>query len=152
MKILSEGKTGKIVSEIFIENLKEIKENIDKKETFDVIECRIFDFIDERRKNIVSEIYSNEYEKVMNDFMPLCFWFHKRNLTSEFVNEIVKEPLKMTNKLLAKFAVQYVLEDVFKRNVTMKNIYDFINEYGTDKNWENFNDKLYSLGIDIENI
>lgn len=152
MKILSEGKTGEIVSEIFIENLKEIKGNIDKNETFDVIECKIFDFIDKKNKNIVSEFYSNDYKKVMNDFMPLCFWFHKRNLTSEFVNEIVKEPLKMTNKLLAKFAVQYVLEDVFKRNVTMKNIYDFINEYGTDKNWENFNDKLYSLGIDIENI
>lgn len=97
MKILSEGKTGEIVSEIFIENLKEIKENIGRRETFDTIECKIFDFIDERRKNIVSEIYSNEYEKVMNDFMPLCFWFHKRNLTSEFINEIVKEPLKMTN-------------------------------------------------------
>lgn len=152
MKILSEGKIGEIVSEIFIENLKEIKENIGRRETFDTIECKIFDFIDERRKNIVSEIYSNDYEKVMNDFMPLCFWFHKRNLTSEFVNDIVKEPLQMTNKLLAKFAVQYVLEDVFKRNVTMKNIYDFINEYGTDKNWEDFNDKLYSLGIDIENI
>ena len=152
MKILSEGKIGEIVSEIFIENLKEIKENIDKKETFDVIECKIFDFIDERRKNIVSEFYSNGYEKVMNDFMPLCFWFHKRNLTSEFVNEIVKEPLKMTNRLLAKFAVQYVLEDVFKRNITMKNIYDFINEYGTDKNWEDFNDKLYNLRINIENI
>ena len=34
----------------------------------------------------------------------------------------------------------------------MKNIYDFINEYGTDKNWEDFNDKLYNLGINIENI
>lgn len=129
MKILLEGKIGEIVSEIFIENLKGIKENIDKKETFDVIECKIFDFIDERNKNIVSELYSNGYEKVMNDFMPLCFWFHKRNLTSEFVNDIVKEPSQMTNKLLAKFAVQYVLEDVFKRNVTLKNIYDFINEY-----------------------
>lgn len=129
MKILLEGKIGEIVSEIFIENLKGIKENIDKKETFDVIECKIFDFIDERNKNIVSELYSNGYEKVMNDFMPLCFWFHKRNLTSEFVNDIVKEPLQMTNKLLAKFAVQYVLEEVFKRNVTLKNIYDFINEY-----------------------
>lgn len=152
MKILLEGKIGEMVSEIFIENLKEIKENIDKKETFDIIECKIFDFIDERNKNIVSEFYSNEYEKVMNDFMPLCFWFHKRNLTSEFVNEIVKEPLKMTNKLLAKFAVQYVIEDILKKNVTMKNIYDFINEYGTDKNWEDFNDKLYNLGINIENI
>lgn len=152
MKILSKGKIGEIVSEIFIENLKEIKENIDKKETFDVVECKIFDFIDERRKNVVSEFYSNGYEKVMNDFMPLCFWFYKRNLTSEFVNEIVKEPLQMTNKLLAKFAVQYVLEDVFKRNITIKNIYDFINKYGIDKNWEDFNDKLYSLGIDIENI
>lgn len=58
----------------------------------------------------------------------------------------------MANKLLAKFAVQYVLEDIFKRNVTIKNIYDFINEYGTDKNWEDFNDKLYNLGINIENI
>ena len=142
MKILSEGKIGEIVSEIFIENLKEIKEKIDKKETFDVIECKIFDFIDERNKNIVSEFYSNEYKKVMNDFMPLCFWFHKRNLTSEFVNEIVKEPLKTTNKLLAKFSVQYILEDVFKRNVTIKNIYDFINEYGTDKNWLDFKNKL----------
>lgn len=152
MKILLEGKTGEIVSEIFIENLKGIKENIDKKETFDVIECKIFDFIDERNKNIVSELYSNGYEKVMNDFMPLCFWFHKKNLTSEFVNDIVKEPLQMTNKLLAKFAVQYVLEEVFKRNITIKNIYDFINKYGTDKNWEDFNDKLYNLGINIENI
>ena len=57
----------------------------------------------------------------MNDFMPLCFWFHKKNLTSEFVNDIVKEPLQMTNKLLAKFAVQYVLEEIFKRNITIKN-------------------------------
>lgn len=152
MKILSKGKIGEIVSEIFIENLKEIKENIGRRETFDTIECKIFDFIDERRKNIVSEIYSNEYEKVMNDFMPLCFWFHKRNLTSEFINEIVKEPLKMTNKFLAKFAVQYVLEEVFKRNITIKNIYDFINKYGTDKNWEDFNDKLYEMKINIENI
>lgn len=150
--MLLNGKIPQIVSEIFIENLKEIKGNIDKNETFDVIECRIFDFIDEKRKNVVSEIYSNDYEKVMNDFMPLCFWFHKKKLTSEFVNDIVKEPLQITNKLLSKFAVQYVLEDIFKRNITMKNIYDFINEYGTDKNWEDFNDKLYNLGINIENI
>lgn len=152
MKILSEGKIGEIVSEIFIENLKEIKENIDKKETFDVIECKIFDFIDERNKNIVSEFYSNEYKKVMNDFMPLCFWFHKRNLTSEFVNEIVKEPLKTTNKLLVKFSVQYILEDVFKRNVTIKNIYNFLNRYGSDKDWINFQDKLCEMKTNIENI
>ena len=68
------------------------------------------------------------------------------------MNDIVKEPLQMTNKLLAKFAVQYVLEEVFKRNITIKNIYDFINKYETDKNWEDFNDKLYILGINIENI
>lgn len=68
------------------------------------------------------------------------------------MNDIVKEPLQMTNKLLAKFAVQYVLEEVFKRNITIKNIYDFINKYGTDKNWEDFNDKLYILEINIENI
>lgn len=68
------------------------------------------------------------------------------------MNDIVKEPLQMTNKLLAKFAVQYALEEVFKRNITIKNIYDFINKYGTDKTWEDFNDKLYILGINIENI
>ena len=29
---------------------------------------------------------------------------------------------------------------------------DLIKEYGTDKNWEDFNDKLYNLRINIENI
>lgn len=64
MKILSEGKTGEIVSEIFIENLKEIKENIDKKETFDVVECKIFDFIDEKKKMLFLNFIQMDMKKL----------------------------------------------------------------------------------------
>lgn len=152
MKILSEGKIGEIVSEIFIENFEEIKENIDKKEYYEIIECGILNFVDIRGKNLVTEFYSNQYDSVMNDLMPLCQWFYRRYFSTEFLDKFKQEPVKNASRILGKISITYVFEEIFKRNITMKNIYDFINEYGTDKNWEDFNDKLYNLGINIENI
>lgn len=142
MEILSEGKIGKIVSEIFAENFEEIKENIDKKENYEIIECGILNFVDIRGKNLVTEFYSNEYDSVMNDLMPLCQWFYRRYFSTEFLDKFKQEPVKNANRILGKISITYVFEEIFKREVTFEKIYDFIKEHGTDKNWLEFKNKL----------
>lgn len=142
MKILSEGKIGKIVSEIFVENFEEIKENIDKKEDYEIIECGILNFVDIRGKNLVTEFYSNEYDSVMNDLMPLCQWFYRRYFSTEFLDKFKQEPVKNANRILGKISIIYVFEEIFKREVTFEKIYNFIKEHGTDKNWLDFKNKL----------
>lgn len=142
MKILSEGKIGKIVSEIFVENFEEIKENIDKKENYEIIECGILNFIDIRGKNLVTEFYSNEYDAVMNDLMPLCYWFYRRDFSTEFLDKFKQEPVKNANRILGKISITYVFEEIFEREVTVEKIYDFIKKHGTDKNWLDFKNKL----------
>ena len=142
MEILSEGKIGKIVSEIFAENFEEIKENIDKKENYEIIECGILNFVDIRGKNLVTEFYSNEYDSVMNDLMPLCQWFYRRYFSTEFLDKFKQEPVKNANRILGKISITYVFKEIFKREVTFEKIYDFIKEHGTDKNWLEFKNKL----------